>query len=157
MSMRCCCVIIVAALSLSLAGCGRTKNAFTTVQFCVHDRAGAAELVADLKDIASAKHMEFFDSSTATANDLAKSGYRGRERADGSPVINVGVLRNDGLFVGGGNLGLPGYQVQLGFTEGSDRAQSNRFAEEVVARLRQRWPVRVLPPGAAAAPMADCR
>ena len=128
-----------------------------TIQFCVHDRAGAAELVSDLKDIASLKHIKFSDSSTSTANDLEASGYRGRERIDGSPVINVGVLRNDGLFVGGGNLGLPGYQVQLGFTEGSDRTQSNRFAEEVVARLRRRWPVRALSPGSAATPMADCR
>jgi hypothetical protein len=114
-------------------------------------------LVIDLKGIAGSNHMEFSDSSAATAKDLAEIGYRGRERSDGSPVINIGVLRKDGLFVGGGNLGLPGYQVQLGFTGGPDDAESNRFAEEVVARLRQRWRVRVLPPGSPARPMPDCR
>jgi hypothetical protein len=154
MNMRTYCGIIFAVL---LVSCGRTKSAFMTIEFCVHDRAGFAELVSDLQDIARTNHMEFFDSSTATARDLSKSGYRGRERSDGSPVINVGVLRNDGLFVGGGNLGLPGYQIQLGFTAGSDNVESNRFAMEVVARLRRQWPVSVLPPGSAARPMSDCR
>jgi hypothetical protein len=48
--------------------------------------------------------MDFADSTVATAKNLAAVGYRGRERADGSPVITVGLLGNDGLFVGGGNL-----------------------------------------------------
>ena len=82
MSMRCYPVIIAFALSLSVVGCGRTKSAFMTIQFCVHDRAGAAELVSDLKDIASLKHIKFSDSSTSTANDLQASGNRARERID---------------------------------------------------------------------------
>jgi hypothetical protein len=85
--------------------------------------------------------------SADTARDLPKTGYAGRERSDGSPVINVGVLRKDGLFVGGGNLGLPGYQVQLGFTKGADDAESRSFAKEVISRLEKRWGVEVLPAG----------
>lgn len=157
MSMKVYCGIICAGLSLLLVSCGHTKSAFTTVELCVHDKAGVAELISDLQDIARSNQMEFFDSSAATAKDLSKSGYRGHERADGSQLINVGVLRKDGLFVGGGNLGLPGYQVQLGFTSGSNEAEASRFAKDVIARLRRRWSVTVLPPGTAARPMPGCQ
>ena len=138
-------------------GCTPSKKAFLLVQLCVNDKSGATELVGELKDIAHSKNMEFFDSSADTARDLPKIGYAGQERSDGSPVINVGVLRKDGLFVGGGNLGLPGYQVQLGFTKGSDDADSRRFANEVISRLEKQWKVEVLPAGTAATPKTDCR
>ncbi len=148
---------VITILLVSGSGCAPTKLPFLTVQFCVQGRAGVAQLIADLKEIANENHMDFADSSAATARNLAQTGYRGHERADGSPVINVGLLAKDGLFVGGGNLGLPGYQVQLGFTTGPDDAESHRFADQVVAQLKRRWQLHVLPPGAAAKPMADCR
>jgi hypothetical protein len=150
-------VVALAGLLVWSSGCTPAKKAFLVVQLCVYDKAGATQLVGDLQDLAHSMNMEFFDSSAVTARDLPKTGYHGRERADGSPVINVGVLRKDGLFVGGGNLGLPGYQVQLGFTKGSDDAESRRFAEEVISRLEKQWRVDVLPAGAMATPRADCR
>jgi hypothetical protein len=150
-------VVFFLGLLILPSGCAPAKKAFLLVQLCVNDKPGATELVGDLKDLAHSKNMEFFDSSAETARDLPKTGYVSRERSDGSPVINVGVLRKDGLFVGGGNLGLPGYQVQLGFTKGSDEAESQSFAKEVISRLEERWRVEVLPDGAAATPKPDCR
>ncbi|HEY6516777.1 MAG TPA: hypothetical protein VIY50_11575 [Steroidobacteraceae bacterium] len=150
-------ITLVAAL-LSVSGCAPAKAPFVTVQFCVRNRAGMAQLIANLKEIANANHMDFADSSAYTEKDLAAVGYRGRERRDGSPVLSVGLLGKDGLFVGGGNLGLPGYQVQLGFTKGSDDAEAHRFAAQVISQLRQQWQqLNILPRGAAAKPMADCR
>jgi len=150
-------VAMMATLLLVLSGCAPAKVPFLTVQFCVQNRAGVAQLITDLNAIANANQLDFADSSADTAHDLAAVHYRGRERADGSPVINVGLSGKDGFFVGGGNLGLPGYQVQLGFTTGSDDAESHRLAAQVIGRLKQRWRLLMLPPGAAARPMADCR
>lgn len=148
---------IMLSLLLLCSACTPAKQSFLTVQFCVQNRNGVAQLIEDLKNIAKANDMDFADSSVATAKNLTAVGYNGRERADGSPVINIGLLGKDGLFVGGGNLGLPGYQVQLGFTTGSDDAKSHRFADQVVDQLGRRWRLHVLPPGAAARPMEDCR
>ncbi len=150
-------ILVITVLLASGSGCAPTKVPFLTVQFCVRDTAGAAQLITALEEIASANHMDFADSSSATARSLEETGYRDHDRADGSPVINVGLLGKDGLFVGGGNLGLPGYQVQLGFTTGSDDAKSHRFADQVVTELERRWQLHALPPAAAARPMADCR
>lgn len=149
--------VVTAILLLSLAACTPARQPFLSVQFCLQNKAGAARLISELLDLAHSKNMEFFDSSASTAKDLAATGYRGRERTDGSPVINIGLMGHDGLFVGGGNLGLPGYQVQLGFTTGSDDAESRRFADDVVTLLKRTWQLKVLPAGAAATPMADCR
>lgn len=148
---------IMSALLLLSSACTPAKQSFLTVQFCVHNRAGVSQLIDDLKDVANANDMDFADSSAATEKNLAAVGYRGRERADGSPVINVGLLGKDGLFVGGGNLGLPGYQVQLGFTTGADDAKAHRFATQVVDQLKRRWSLYVLPRGVPARPMADCQ
>jgi hypothetical protein len=149
--------VFIALLLLPLAACAPAKQPFLSVQFCLQNKAGTAQLISELRELAHSRNMEFFDSSASTAKDLADSGYRGRERTDGSPAINIGLMGHDGLFVGGGNLGLPGYQVQLGFTTGSDDAESRRFADDVVAQLKRTWQIKVLPEGAAATPMVDCR
>ncbi len=78
-------IVVLAALLFSSLGYAPTKTAFLTVQLCLRDRAGASQLVSDLQDLAQSKHMEFFDSGAAMAKDLVTSGYRGRERSDGSP------------------------------------------------------------------------
>lgn len=148
--------IAVVTPLLFLLGCAQGSRPFLIVQLCVHDRAGVSQLVGDLKELATSEHMEFFDNSANTARDLKNTGYRGRERSDGSPVVNVGVLRKDGLGVGGGNLGLPGYQVALGFSKGSNDAESRRFANEVVRRLQRRWRVEIVPSGSTAKPLAGC-
>jgi hypothetical protein len=149
-------VVVTTTLLLALTSCTEGKKPFRVVQFCVHDSAGAVQLINELKQLAATEHLEFFDSSKATEKDLKDIGYRGRERSDGSPMINVGSLRNDGLGVGGGNLGLPGYQVALGFSKGSDNAEAQRFADRVVDQLNRQWRVQVLPAGASANPKADC-
>lgn len=146
----------LSVLLLLSSACTPAKQAFLTVQLCVQNKAGVDQLIDDLKNVAIADDMDFEDSSAATEKNLAAVGYRGRERADGSPVITVGLLGKDGLFVGGGNLGLPGYQVQLGFTAGADDAKAHRFATQVVGQLKRRWNVHVLPRGVPARPMMDC-
>jgi len=101
--------------------------------------------------------MEFFENGTQVAQELPKLGYAGREREDGSPLINASVMQADGMGVTVGNIGLPGYQVSLGFSEGSNFGDARKFADMMVGRLRERWVVDVVPEGHGAIPLARCR
>ena len=150
-------VSAIAALALMLCDCEQGKRPFLMVQMCVQNNAGAAQLVGELKAVADSKGMEFTDNSAETKRGLEAIGHPDRQRADGSPVINVGVLREDGMGIGAGNLGLPGYQVALGFSEGSDKLEARRFADEVIKRLEQHWRVETVPAGSGAMPKPDCK
>jgi hypothetical protein len=57
-----------------------------------------------------------------------------------------------------GNLGLPGYQVALGFSEGSNPSDAHRFAQMVVSKLEEHWHVEIVPDPAksGALPMKNC-
>src|SRR5262245_60318024 len=130
--------VSVAVLAcLFLFGC-TGKRPFLIVQLCLSNGAGVTEFIREMKSIAVLEKMEFLDNSANTKRNLEVLSYSGSERADGSPVINIGVLRSDGLGVGGGNLSLPGYQVALGFSVGSDDAEAREFANRVIKRLGQR-------------------
>jgi hypothetical protein len=147
-------VFVTSALLLTLGACGNGQGAFRVVQFCVHDRPGAEHLVTELKQLAATEHMEFSDRSEAAEKEATAIG---RGRSDGSSRIAVSLIRMDGLGVGGGNLGLPGYQVTLGFSRGSDFGEATRFADRVVEQLNRQWRVDVLAPGANVPPMSGCR
>lgn len=116
-----------------------------------------AQLIDELKAVAASTEMKFIDNSEATKRDLTTVGYVGRDRTDGSPVINVAVKRGDGLSVGAVNVGLPGYQVALGFTESSDRLETQRFVSAIIKRLEKHWEVEKLPTGTGALPQPGCR
>jgi len=141
-----------------LWGCtdGR-EGPFLTAQLCVQDKAGMAQLIDELRAVAVARGMRFADNSADTERDLGTVGYAGRERADGSPVLNVAVEREDGMGVGAVNVGLPGYQVALGFTEGSDRLETQRFADAIIRELEKYWQIERLPPGSGVLPKPGCR
>jgi hypothetical protein len=147
----------IAALAFVLCGCAQGTRPFLIVQVCVQNKDGIAQLIGELMSVAESRKMKFVDNSAVTRRDLANVGYASRERADGSPVINIDVERDDGMGVGALNVGLPGYQVALGFSEGSDKLEARRFADEVIKRLEQHWRVETVPPGSGAMPKPDCR
>jgi hypothetical protein len=147
----------LAVASLLLCGCTQGKRPFEIVQMCVQNTEGVNQLRDELKAIAATKEMKFIDNSAGTKRDLQNVGYPGRERADGSPVINMAVLREDGMGVGAGNLGLPGYQVALGFSEGSNPSEARRFAGDVIKQLEGHWHVDTVPSGSGAMPKPGCR
>jgi hypothetical protein len=150
-------ICALATLALMLCGCWGVKPPILLVQTCVHDNAGAAQLLDELRVVASSSGMQFVDNSSAAKRDLEIVGYSGRERDDGSPVINVDVRRSDGMGVSAINVGLPGYQIALGFSEGSDQLEARRFADDVVKRLEQHWQVEKVPPGSGALPKPGCK
>jgi hypothetical protein len=88
---------------------------------------------------------------------MANVGYPSRERADGSPILDVRIESADGLSAAAANAGLPGYQVGLFVIEGSNKSNSESFANTLVTRLEKRWPVQRLPAGSGVLPASGCK
>ncbi len=149
-----CSVVTVICLALLVQSC--TQQSFLQVQLCLKDRDGVTAFIGELRAIAQARHMTFIDGSAQTARELRDVGHPGDERTSGSPVINVGVEAQDGMGLTAGNLGLPGYQVALGFTAGRDRERAQAFATTVLDRLEHRWRVERVPLNRGVQAMGDC-
>lgn len=115
-----------------------------------------ASFISEMQSLARAENMKFIDNSENTARQLQASGYEAKERTHGSYVINIGVQRSDGMGVTAGNLGLPGFEVALGFSQASDAVAANAFADRVKARLAAHWDLVTVPAGAAAKPLGGC-
>ena len=71
-------------------------------------------------------------------------------------MINIGSEGGDGLGLMAGNVGLPGYQVAIGFSEGRDPAAARQLAARTVQRLKVRWTVKTVPEGHGALPLKNC-
>jgi hypothetical protein len=140
-----------------LWGCGVGKRPFLMVQVCVRNSQGMNQLLDELHSLAASGHMRFSDNGAEAARELPNLGYRGHEREDGSPAINAVVIRADGMGVGASNLGLPGYWVGFGFSEGVNPAEAQHFADEVVRWLGQRWHVEALSAGSPSYPKVECK
>ena len=149
------CTFVIA--SLLLGGCAPGKRPFLMVKMCLSNEQGVAEFIDELKATASAEKLEFVDNSGNAERELKEAGYAGRERTGGSRVIDVRVIRNDGMGIGAANVGLPGFQMAMGFSKGSNALEAQNFANRTLVRFRKHWLVESVPSGAGAKPMAGCR
>lgn len=150
-------VCMLVTVALLLTGCAPGKHPFLMVQMCLSNQQGVEDFVEELKSVASAEKLEFVDNSSNAQQELKAVGYSGRERTDGSRVIDVRVMRNDGMAIGATNVGLPGFQMAMGFSEGSSAVEARNFANRTLARFRKHWSIESVPSGTGAKPMADCR
>jgi hypothetical protein len=145
-----------------LFGCGGGKSQFFGVQFCAEDGRGLEELRGELRHIATDEDMEFSDISQRVAGEHERIRQRSpptrqsHDRDGGSPYFVVTLEHPDGTFVTATNLGLPGYEVALGFLRGRDPMASAALAERISSRLEKRWPLRRLAEGVGAMPMGGC-
>ena len=53
-------------------------------------------------------------------------------------AIDISVQKADGVGVTAVNLGLPEFEIALGFSEGADAEFAHRFADKVLKRLGER-------------------
>ncbi|MDB6063387.1 MAG: hypothetical protein JWM78_3490 [Verrucomicrobiaceae bacterium] len=133
-------------------GCAPAKRPFLMVQVCFKDEQNLELFIDTMKSIAQLERMNFIDNSRATQKDLVALKVAGpTDRA-----INIGAEGNDGMWVTASNLGLPSYQVTLGFFEGSRSLEARKFADRVVGELTQRWHIEYVPSGQGAFPMKNC-
>jgi hypothetical protein len=147
----------LAVMSLLLIGCAPSKGPFLMVEMCLSNAEGVREFREELKSIASSEKMEFIDNSRNAQRGLETLGNAGNERKDDTSVVDLRVIRGDGTAISAANLGLPGYQMAVGFTEGSGVPPARAIAARTLSRLKMRWTVEPVPNGFGAAPMPGCR
>jgi hypothetical protein len=140
-----------------LCACAGGERPTKLVQLCVRDDEGIRQLKSELAAIAKDQQLEFSDNGDAVKRDLEAVGYTAQDRKNGGVVVSLTARRKDGMGLSALNVGLFPYQIALGFSTGKDRAESSKFAEDVVARLRQRWSIEDVRAGAGVTPNANCR
>lgn len=144
------------SMALFIQGCSRTQESFLTVQTCLVDQQGVAEFLETMRAVAKSESLRFVDGSLKTGESLKTIGADKSLKHDPALTIHVGIEGDGGLGVTAGNLGLPPYQVALGFTEGSDAAKAHRLSDKLVQALSRRWHVETVPQGKGALPMKTC-
>jgi hypothetical protein len=150
-------LIILSAFSflVVICGCAKSERSFLIAQVCLNDQQDVSELRNLIKSIANAEHMEFIDRSEDTRREL--QSINSPDLHSASPVINFGIVGEDGIGLTAGNMGMPPNQVAIGFTGVSDLPRANQLASSVVNKIKERWLVEILPEGAAAQGMRECR
>ena len=126
-------------------------------EVCLRNAEDLAAFTREMQVIAQSEGKQLIDRSAATQKEFDTIGHP-VEGARTRPVINMGILLGDGVALTVGNLGMPGYQVAVGFSEGSKPADAHRFAEAVIRKLEARWRLQTVPNPAesGALPMPGC-
>lgn len=142
--------------ALFFSGCAKRDETFLTVQMCVEDEDGIMRLKAMMRDAAEAENLHFVDSSARTGDNLKAMGADEVLGRDAASAINIGIRGEGGTFVMGGNLGLPPYQIALGFGTGSEPGKGHQLAQRLVPLLSDEWDVKTVPKGQGVFPMSSC-
>ena len=146
--------IFVAVVALN--GCARAQEAFQTVQMCVDNQRGVAELMNVMRTVAHSEGLQFIDNSAQQGVDLKNMGADKALGRDAAYAIDFHIEGESGLGATAGNLGLPPYQVGLGFTEGDDPAKAHKLANKLIRELSRRWDVQKVALTKGILPMKSC-
>jgi hypothetical protein len=137
-----------------LLGCAQGERSFLIVQVCLDDRQDLSAFRNLIESVAIAEHMQFTDRSDETQRELRSINNPDVPQA--SPVINFGIIGEDGIGLTAGNMGMPPNEIAVGFTGASDLPRAHQFANSVVAKLQEQWHVESVPAGTAAQGMRNC-
>lgn len=146
----------VFSMTIGLQGCSRNQESFLAIQLCVVDPQGVTQLKSVMRTVAKSENLQFIDNSAQQRNDLKTMGADELLKRDAALAIDVHIEGAEGMGVTAGNLGLPPYQVALGFTEGSDAVKAHQLSDRLVKALSQMWHVEKIPQGKGALPMKTC-
>ena len=125
------------------------------IEMCVIDRDGVALFKNTMQAIAKSEGLHFLDGSAQTGNELKIIGVAVGH--DYALSINVGINDRSGYnYAMGGNLGLPAYQIALGFGNGSDQTKARRLSDRLVKAFSRHWRVETVSVGQGVPPMKSC-
>lgn len=141
-----------------LQGCSRTQEPFLLVQMCLIDQGGVEQFLEIMREVAKAENLKFIDDSLEAAESLRVMGADKALNFDSAFTIHVGIENENkgNMFVLGGNIGLPPYQVAVGFAEGNDAAKAHRLSDRLVKAFSQLWHIETVPQGKGSLPMKSC-
>lgn len=149
-------LILFLSLIFLIEGCSRTQEAFLSIQICLIDQQGVVKFLDIMQEVAKAENLTFIDSSAKTAAELKMIDPNKDAKRDLFRIIHVGIEGSGGMGVTAGNLGLPAYQIALGFTEGDDAVKAHQLSKRLVATLSQYWLIETVPAGQGALPLKAC-
>lgn len=149
-------VLLSIGMLFCLQGCNRQQDTFLQMQMCVIDQAGVAQFKSMMRTVAKSENATFIDGSAETAQTLKNIGADKSLKHDLGQHINVGIEVDGTIIVMGGNLGLPAFQVALGFGAGSDAIKAHRLSGRLIKAFSQRWHVETVPVGQGVQPMKTC-
>ena len=158
------CAFAAAVLVVNLYGCGPGKRPFLLATVCLRNANDLADFAHLMRSIAQREGGEFIDGSAETQRELEaigksleSSGLR-FDRPHISRAFNIGVRLGDGVGLMAGDMGTRGYQVVVGIGEGSNPQKAHEFARNVLAEIKERWRVELVPDPehSGAFPMDDC-
>lgn len=147
--------ILIVCLVIAV-GCTHGKRPFLVVQVCLPGPGDRAQFVQTIQAIGAKEHMNYVDRSAGTEAELKATDHVLSKLGQHDSVMNLGLVGDDGVGLGAGNLGLPNHQFAVGFSEGSNPAKARLFAEDVVSKLKQMWHVEAVRPGRGARGMKSC-
>lgn len=138
------------------SACSEGKRPFLMAQICVQNENGLEKFVDELRHVARFEGMTFTDNSARTQAELEKAKHSATQLRTNDGAINMAVEGEGGLGMTAGNLGLPRYQMVMGFSAGMDRLASEKFANKVIEALSSHWIVERLDSSQGAKPMKEC-
>lgn len=139
-------LLIVFAI-LEIGGCA--KRTSTAVVVCLKDDQGVLEFKELMRSEAIWEQAELQDSSTETQQTL--------QRIQGPAIgIHMSLKKPNGATLLAANLAMPSNQVMLGFFDGSDKADAQKFANKIIGDIKARWYVEEIPTGTLKAPLENC-
>lgn len=148
---------LVGVIFMALNSCSSHEEPFLNIQICVVDKQGVERFKSTMRAIAKSENLAFIDNSAQQGNDLKTMGADKLLKRDAALAIDVHIEGAGGMGVTAGNLGLPPYQVVLGFTAGSDAAKAHRLSDRLAKALSQWWHIETVPQGKGAFPMESCK
>ncbi len=141
---------------LLLGACVPASQPFRMVQGCLSDADGIELFAAEMRAIARDEKLKVFDTSEAVSSASEAFSDQRKYRTHGSRSVNMTLNRNDRALVTASNLGMLGFEVYLGFSEGDDPEFAHAFAERVLQRLARHWQFDDVPSGMGAKSKGGC-
>jgi hypothetical protein len=136
-------LLVLIACVAAVGGCGEGQRPFVIGSMCLRDARGLEEFKRVVESIAVEEGGDFVDGSARTDEELRDIG-KPRD-VSWAPAVNMGVELSRGVGMTAGNLGLPGYQVGVGFTAGSNPQKAHEFAARALAKIQSKWEVTFVP------------
>ncbi len=143
-------------LACFLASCSQGQRPFLIAQVCLQSPADVDLFLAELQHLSISEKLESVDASKSTAQKLAVMGAGDLVKDRAGKVVDVLLRRKDGVGVAATNVGLPGYQVAIGFSAGADDRAASLFAERIIGVIGERWRVEAASGEAGAKGLANC-
>lgn len=136
---------LIAASTLGLSGCSQGQTSFLVAQVCLRNQQDVNQFVSLMHRVATANRMTFVDISSQSQDSLSRIDPEQAKIEARRPAVNIGTIGNRGFGFSAENLGLPGYEIVMGFTSEGDDKGAREFASSAISLIRRTWVVESRP------------